>query len=132
LKQRLKYKTSIEFSQRTSFNTIYWKKKEFGVSTKIGFFFFQFIGNIKKRFVVITINNDLTVVLTATTVVTRRVSTDVFLGVCFKGFFASWSAEIVVFAFVDCFVFCSFLIHIHVAYQIFSHVFSPPPHFYLL
>ena len=70
--------------------------------------------------------NGLTLVVTAIATVTGRGTTDVFLWICFEGFFASWSAEIVVFALVDCFVFCSFFIHIHVAYQIFSHTFSPP------
>jgi hypothetical protein len=65
----------------------------------------------------------LAVVVTTTAILIWRVATDVFLGVCFEGFFASWSAEIIVFAVVDCFVLCSLIINFHIAYQIFSHTF---------
>ena len=52
---------------------------------------------------------------TATLRLPRLGSTDEFLWVGFECFLAAWSAEIIVFALVDCLVLCSFLVYIHIA-----------------
>ncbi len=54
----------------------------------------------------------------------RLLHLHVFVGVCFEGFLASWSAEVKRLSHVSCLPFRSLLIYFHATNWVFSHYFT--------